>query len=106
MHSVVLVILSKDSKDRESISIKSIESETGVNGNDQAFIVWDYSKRNDFKGYNLYRNGEKVNKNILTSSCFTDSQLDPHSVNSYEIETVYACEAEKSEIYKLDAIRK
>ena len=106
MHSVVLVILSKDSKDRESISIKSIESETGVNGNDQAFIVWDYSKRNDFKGYNLYRNGEKVNMNILTSSCFTDSQLDPHSVNSYEIETVYACEAEKSEIYKLDAIRK
>ena len=106
MHSVVLVILSKDSRIKEDICIKSIEHETGVNGNNQVFIVWDYSKRNDFKGYNLYRNDKKVNMNLLTSSCFTDSSLDSYSPNSYAIETVYADEIVMSAGYELDAVRK
>ncbi len=90
MHSVVLVILVKENNLHENIAIKKITKEKGINANDQVFIVWDYSKRNDFKGYNLYRNGEKVNRNLLTSSCFTDSSLDINQENSYKIETVYA----------------
>lgn len=106
MHSVVLVILVKKSNVKENISITRIQNEKGVNCNDQAFIVWNYSRRNDFKGYNLYRNGEKVNLKLLTSSCFTDSSLDVYKDNSYQIETIYAHEKSISDAFILSSIKK
>ena len=106
MHSVVLFILVKESNVKENICITRIQNEKGVNCNDQAFIVWNYSRRNDFKGYNLYRNGEKVNLKLLTSSCFTDSSLDVYKDNSYQIETIYAHEKSISDAFILSSIKK
>jgi xylan 1,4-beta-xylosidase len=86
MHAVSLFVLAKKTaqKDEEVSEITWIKAtgEKGVNGNDQVFLNWKYSKRKDLVGYRLYQidteKGTKrvVNPEVLASTaCYTDSAV-------------------------------
>ncbi len=40
-------------------------------------------------GYNVYRNGEKINADIITEATFTDTTLDKDKENTYNVTAVY-----------------
>ncbi|MPN01271.1 hypothetical protein SDC9_148477 [bioreactor metagenome] len=102
MHSVVLLLLVKEDESEE-LAIKKAILEKGVLGKDQVFLVWTYSKRADFMGYNLYRDGLKLNDTLLTSACFIDSNIETGRNHSYSIEAVYAYGSKRFKEYELGA---
>ena len=40
-------------------------------------------------GYNIYRNGEKINADVITDNTFTDSTVDKDKENTYNVTAVY-----------------
>lgn len=100
MHSVVLLLLVKEDTPEELAFIKAV-LEKGVLGKDQVFLVWTYSKRADFMGYNLFRDGLKLNDTLLTSACFTDSNIEIGRNHSYSIEAVYVYGSKRFKEYEL-----
>ena len=88
MHSVVLIIVAPEGE-KEDISIQKLEPSKDDAGNDSVFIYWNYSRRNDFIGYNVYRDGKKLNGRPVSGSCVLDADLEK-GTHKYQIETVYA----------------
>lgn len=93
MHSVVLVILTEESDEKEKNEITALAIGKDAFGNNQVFVKWNYSKRRDFVGYNLYRNGVKLNSRLITGSCLSDSILNESGCIKYQVETIYAGES-------------
>lgn len=89
MHSVALFSLVREDTE-EVLQLKRYEKEMSVLNEEQNFIIWDYSKRIDFIGYNIYRDGKKLNNNLLTASTFVDSDIEKGKEYSYKVETIYA----------------
>ena len=89
MHSVVLMILAPEGE-KEDLRIKEASVFDDYAGNPAVFLNWDYSKRSDFIGYNIYRDGEKINGRPVSGSCLSDSPLEKGRTYHYSIETVYA----------------
>ena len=75
---------------REDLRIKEASVFDDYAGNPAVFLNWDYSKRSDFIGYNIYRDGEKINGRPVSGSCLSDSPLEKGRTYHYSIETVYA----------------
>ena len=68
----------------------------GVNANR---LSWNAPLKNvaGVKGYNIYRNGEKINKELVTERVYIDENL-PFATYNYEVTAVYdQKESEKSE---------
>lgn len=100
MHSVVLVIITKENK-KEVLSIKKADIEMSALGERQVFLTWEFSKRTDFIGYRVYRNGQILNNKLLTSACYVDSEVLKGEDNSYQIEAIYAFGCSKSPSYNV-----
>lgn len=43
-----------------------------------------------FKGYNIYRDGEKINADLLTSNSYIDPSISAGSQHTYRVTAVYA----------------
>lgn len=63
---------------------------TGLNGSEQSFDValnWNPSPEADLAGYNLYRNGKKLNRSVQASSgAVSASSLEPGSLPAHALD--------------------
>lgn len=62
-------------------------------------VTWDapFSKATDVKGYNVYRNGIKLNNDMISGNIFFDNTTKVGDVLKYQVTAVYAnVESEKS----------
>lgn len=92
MHSSVLVVLTKTERKEEKLSFLKHEIEESVLGHGQLFLSWQYSRRKDFIGYNIIRDGVRLNKNILTAATYVDSEIEKEKAYSYAVEALYVKE--------------
>lgn len=89
MHSEALILIVKENK-TEKLSFKEATIEEGVLGNKQVYLFWDYSKRIDFVGYRLYKDGNALNKKLISGSNYTDMDVNSGETHMYSVEVIYA----------------
>ena len=89
MHSEALILIVKEDE-FEKLSFKEATVEEGVLGNKQVYLFWDYSKRVDFVGYRLYKDGKALNKKLISGSNYTDMDVKSGETHLYSVEVIYA----------------
>ena len=89
MHSVVLILVVKE-QPATIPEIQVAEISDDAFGHCQVFLKWKYASNNDFIGYNVYRNGKKINTRLISGSCLSDSDIEAGYSYEYQIETISA----------------
>ncbi len=70
-------------------------------GDTVATITWNANSESDIQGYHIYRDGQRLNHELLTETTFTDSCLTNGRAYSY---TVTAVDSNESESLQTDSV--
>jgi len=87
---------------RKDISLTPAEPETpvppqnlaAVSGDSKIFLTWSPIVSSSLSGYNIYRNGIKINAGLITTAEYSDNKLTNGTYYTYTVTSVFKGDAE------------